>query len=180
MSMLTTLLTNTNTNVNLGTVNTGTKLTANYGDGYNQTSVLTVNTTLPAIAGGANLAVGKLIFTFPAGTIVVNSTYMTIAITQTQANINANTPDVGIGSTIGSGANALLSSVGAASENLLTGQTASNCTGTATVKTVGTQLVLAAGDDHTVYINAAANWAASGDAAALLTGTVVINWSFLA
>lgn len=163
---------------NIGTVNTGTTA-VEYGDAYHHVSVLTVSTTLPAIAGGAALAVGKLLYTLPAGRIVINSVAMSMAITQTQAHINANTPDVGLGTTIGSGANALLSSVGAAAENLLTGQTAADCNGTATVKTVHAPVVIAAADDHTIYFNAAASWAASGDAAALLTGTVEIDWSFL-
>jgi hypothetical protein len=168
-------------NTNSGTANTGTT-PAEYGDGRNHTTVLTVSTTLPAIAGGAALAVGKLLYTFPAGAIVIREVYMSMAITQTQGNINANTPDVGLGTVIGSGANALLSAVGHTSENILTGQTAANCTGTATVKTIAPALdevVIEAGDAHTVYFNAAATWAASGDAAALLTGTIVINWAFM-
>ncbi len=90
------------------------------GDGYRHVSVLTVNTTLPAIAGGANLAVGKLLYTLPAGRLLINAVSMTLAITQTEGNINADTPD-----------------------------------------------------------DAADGWAASGDAAALLTGTVVVDWTFL-
>lgn len=184
MGLLTTMLASTSSNqaqlntANAGTVNTGTS-TLEYGDGFHHATKLTVNTTLPAIAGGAALSIGKLLYTFPAGAIVINSVYMSIAITQTQAHINANTPDVGLGTTIGSGANALLSAVGAAAENVLTGQTAANCTGTATVKSVHAPTVIASGDDHTLYLNAAATWSASGDSAALLTGTVVIDWSFL-
>lgn len=179
MTILSTLLTSNATNANRGIVNTGTTQ-VDVSDGYNHTTTLTVSSTLPAIAGGAALGVGKLLFTFPAGVIVVNHAYMSMAITQTQAHINADTPDVGLGTTIASGANALLSAVGAAAENILTGQTAANCTGTATVKTVHAPVVIAVGDDHTVYFNAAASWAASGDAAAIITGTVVINWSFMA
>lgn len=165
--------------LNNGTVNTGTTV-VEYGDGFHHTSVFTVSTTLPAIAGGAALAIGKLIYTLPAGAIIIHGAYISMGITQTQGNINANTPDVGLGTTIGSGVNALLSAVGAAAENILTGQTAANCTGTATVKTVNTPVVIAAADDHTIYFNAAASWAASGDAAALLAGTIVIDWSFMA
>lgn len=138
-------------------------------------TVLTVNTTLPAIAGGANLAVGKLAYTFPAGEIIVTQTSMNLAITQTDGNINADTPDIGIGTTIASGAVAVLGGT-AAFENLLTGQTAANCTGTATVKTVDTPLVIATADNHTAYINVADGWAASGDEGALLSGTVTFFW----
>lgn len=149
-----------------------------YGNKHHHTTVLTLNTTLPAIAGGANLAVGKLIYTFPAGAIRVSSTKMDVAITQTEGHITADTPDVGIGTTIGSGAVALLSGT-AAFENILTGQTATDCDGTATVKTVDTSLVIETGGNHTVYLNVADGWAASGDAGALLSGTVTINWQYL-
>jgi len=162
---------------NIGTMNTGVTGTE-YGDGYNHTTKLTISTTLPAIAGGAALGVGKLIYTFPAGAIVVGSCYMTLGITQTQGNINADTPAVGIGTTIASGVISVLSGT-AAFENVIQGKVAANCTGTATVKTDITQLTIDAADDHTVYINAAATWAASGDAAAILTGTVVLDWQFL-
>lgn len=167
------------TTLNIGTVATGSSV-VEYGDGYQHTSVITVNTTLPAIAGGAALAVGKLIYTLPAGANVIDISYMSIAITQTQGNINANTPDVGLGTTLASGANALLSAVGAAAENVMTGQTAANCTGTATVNASSTHTDINTANDHTIYLNVAASWAASGDAAALLAGTIIINWQFLA
>jgi hypothetical protein len=164
---------------NVGAVNSGTTA-AEYGDGYQHTTVLTVNSTLPAIAGGAALSVGKLLYTFPAGAIIVKSAYMSMGITQTEANINADTPDVGLGTVIAAGANALLSDT-AGAENVLTGQTANDCTGTAEVKTVADQvLVIEAAGDHTVYFNVADTWAASGDAAAIIAGTVVLNWQFMA
>src|SRR3990167_1335670 len=88
--------------LNIGTVATGSTV-VEYGDGLYHTSIITVNTTLPAIAGGANLAIGKLIYTLPAGACVVSFPYISIAITQTQGNINADTPDVGLETTIASG-----------------------------------------------------------------------------
>lgn len=144
-------------------------------DGYH-TVVLTIDTVLPAIAGGANLGVGKLLYTLPAGALLVDSAYMSVAITQTEANITADTPEVGLGTVIASGAVAVLSGT-ATFENILTGQVAANCNGTATVKTVADQvLVRETGDAKTVYLNVADGWAASGDAAALLTGTVKLNY----
>lgn len=164
---------------NAGTAETGTTA-VEYGDGRQHTTVLTVSTTLPAIAGGAALSVGKLLYTFPAGSIVVDKAYMSMAITQTQGNITADTPDVGLGTAIAAGANALLSDT-AGAENVLTGQTANDCNGTAEVKTVANQiLVIEAGDAHTLHFNVADDWAADGDAAALLTGTVVLHWQFMA
>ncbi len=162
-----------------GTVNAGTTAVER-GDSKQHTTTLTVASTLPAIAGGAQLSVGKLLYTFPAGAIVVHAAYMSMAITQTQAHINADTPDVGLGTAIAAGANALLSDTSGA-ENILTGQTANNCTGTAEVKTVADQvLVIEAGDNHTLYFNVADDWAADGDAAAIMAGTVVIHWTLMA
>lgn len=164
---------------NVGTINSGTTVSET-GDGFHHTSVLTVSTVLPAIAGGADLSVGKLLYTFPAGAIVVDNAYMSIAITQSEGNINADTADIGLGTTIAAGANALVSTT-AGAENILTGQTAADCNGTATVKTVADQvLVIEAAGDHGVYLNAADGWAASGDTAAAIAGTVVLNWHFIA
>ena len=166
---------------NSGTAGTGTTA-AEFGDAYTHTTVLTINTTLPAIAGGANLGVGKLIYTFPAGAMLINASYMSVAITQTQGHITADTPDVGLGTSIAAGVIAVLSA-NALFENIMTGQTAADCNGTPTVKTViptaSVPLVREVGDTHTVYLNVADGWAASGDAAALLTGTVVLQWQFM-
>lgn len=165
------------TNANVGTANTGTTA-VEYGDGFNHVSVLTVSTTLPAIAGGANLAVGKLLYTFPAGAILVKASYMNLAITQSEGNITADTPDGGLGTTIASGVVAVLGGT-AAFENMLTGQTFNDCNGTAEVIGLATTLFIAPGDNHTVYFNVADGWAAGGDAAAALAGTVVLEWKFL-
>jgi len=171
----------TNT-LNAGTASTGVTA-VEYGDGRNHVTVLTVNTTLPAIAGGANLAVGKLLYTLPAGVQIIDSAYMSLAITQTQGNITADTPDGGLGTVIASGAVALLSGT-ATFENIITGQTFDNCNGTAEVKTTiptaNVPLIRESGDAKTVYFNVADGWAASGDAAARLTGTVTLVWRTLA
>lgn len=170
------------TNASVGTANTGSTA-VEYGDGRLHQTVLTLATTLPAIAGGASLGVGKLLYTFPAGAIIVESAYMSVAITQTEGNITADTPDVGLGTVIASGAIATLDGTGTF-ENIITGQTAADCNGTATVKTAiptaNVPFVIEAGAAHTIYLNVADGWAASGDAAAAVAGTVVLNWRFMA
>jgi len=170
------------TTVNVGTVETGS-VAVEGGDAIKHRTVITIDTTLPAIAGGANLAVGKLLYTLPAGVQMIDSAYMSVAITQSEGNITADTPDVGIGTTIGAGAVAVLGGT-AGFENIVTGQTAADCDGTATVTALkptggtGALPVLVAGA-KTIYLNVADGWAASGDAAATLTGTVVIEWTQL-
>lgn len=167
---------------NVGAAATGVTATE-YGDQHRHTTVLAVDTTLPAIAGGADLAVGKLLYTLPAGAVLLHAAHMSLAITQTEAHITADTPDGGLGTTIASGVIAALDGT-AAFENILTGQTFADCDGTAkvaaAVPTAGTPLLIAVGDDHTIYFNVADGWAADGDAAALLTGTVTLTWDFLA
>jgi hypothetical protein len=184
-STLTGLVTATNgvkTGLHVGTAATGSTA-VEYGDGFDHTTVLTVSTTLPAIAGGAALGVGKLLYTLPAGAEIHVGSYMSMGITQTQGHINADTPVVGLGTVIASGAVSVLSGT-AAFQDILTGQSAANCTGTATVKTaLATSspfaFVTEAAGSKAVYMNAAAAWAASGDPAALLVGTVVLNWAFM-
>lgn len=152
-----------------------------YGSAYAHTTVLTLtgsSAVLPDIAGGAALGVGVLLYTLPAGACIVTGSKMSVAITQTDGNITADTPDIGLGTTIASGGVAVLGGT-AAFENILTGQTAADCDGTATTKTVDTSLVIESGGGHGVYLNVADTWAASGDDAAILTGTVTIHWQYL-
>ena len=61
-----------------------------------------------------------------------------------------------------------------------TGQTAADCDGTATVAHVATDLLIASGDSHNVYLNVADGWAASGDAGARIYGTVSLLWAKMA
>ena len=142
-------------------------------------TVVTANTAFGAIAGGASLGLGLKAISFPAGDVQVFNTKMALALTQSDGNVNADTPDIGIGTTVASGAVAVLGGT-AAFENILTGQTAANCTGTATSAFVNTQLVIPAANSHDVFVNVADGWAADGDAALGLTGTVTILWAKVA
>lgn len=169
---------------NAGTANTGVTA-VEYGDGFNHTSVLTVSQTdAITVADNAALADGYLVYTFPAGTVVVHSAYMTMGVTL--AEDTTATADVGIGTTQGSAAAATLDLDNAACENILTGQTTANCSGTATVKTAtptaAVPLVIESGDDHTVYFNIANTWAdtAGVDLTGDIAGTIVLKWEFLA
>jgi len=159
----------------------GTNVTAyEYGTPYNRTTVLTLaSVDVPDIAGGADLGVGALIYTFPAGEVCIRTSSMSVAIQQVDGNIDADQPEIGLGTVIASGAVAVLSGT-ATFENIITGQVAADCDGTATVETVDTQLVIATAAAHTVYLNLADGWAASGDANATMSGTVWINWAHFA
>lgn len=152
------------------------------GDGNFHKTTLTVSTTLGAIAGGADLGLGKLMYTLPAGAHLIKSAYMSMALTAADGNIDADTPDVGVGTVVASGAVAVLSGTGTF-ENIITGQTATDCAGTAIVKTTaptaGTSLAIESAAAHTIYFNVADGWAASGETACPIAGTIVIEWTTL-
>jgi len=156
-------------------------------DGYGHYTILNfdgVLSVLPAIAGGASLGVGVLVYTLPVGAQMYNASFFDVGITQTTGHINANTPVVGLGTTIASGAVSVLSGT-ATFQNNSVGATAANCTGTPTVQAAvptansGISLVAGIGALKTVYFNVAAAWAASGDPAAILTGSIMLNWDML-
>jgi len=168
---------------NVGTANTGVTA-VEYGDGYNHTTVLTVS-QVDALTTGDNAALGDgyLLYTFPAGVILVNGSYMTMGMTATTEQ-QADTPLVGLGTVIATGAVANLTTP-ATFQDILTGQTAL-ADGTAEVMalapTAGAPFVILSGAAHTVHFNVADTWAddTSGDLSADIAGTVVLNWTFLA
>jgi len=163
----------------VGTPNTG--VTAyEVGDGRKRVTKLSfTDLAIGTTVAAANEAYGKLLYTFPAGVVAVKAATMSVALTGSGTACDADTPDGGLGSTIATGAQALLSGVGATAEDILTGQTVANLTATATVKSVVNQpLAIEAAGAHTVHLNVADGWAA-GACAITATGTVVLDWSLL-
>lgn len=153
-----------------------------YGDGFNHTTVLTCTAlATPDVADNAASAVGDLIYTFPAGAIILESAYFNIALTLDDST-KTDTPDVGLGTVIGTGSEPTLDTT-AEFEDILTGQTATDVNGTATVTaavpTNGAPLFIASGDAHTVHVNAADTWANTTTQGLVYTGTVVLNWKFM-
>ena len=127
--------------------------------------------------GAADLAFGVLLYTLPPGAILVKGSRIAIGVKGSGSTCDSDTPDGGLGTTVGSGANALLSAVGAAAENILTGQTFNDCDGAVEEKTVETNLAIEDSGDKTVYFNLADGWAGAADFTA--TGTVTIEWMLL-
>lgn len=159
---------------NIGTVASGTSV-VEYGNGAFHQTVITVDTTLSTISA-TTLRVGKLIYTFPDGAVDVKATYMSMALTTSGTSNTADTPDIGIGTVIGTGSSATLN--GGTMENIITGQTADDCNGTAEVLHQVTSLVIATAGAHTVYFNAADTWVAT-DTACAIAGTIIIEWTFV-
>jgi len=163
--------------VRLGTTGVGVKADHYTADGHNIVTRLTVAGVMPAVTG--SLSVGLLAYTFPAGTHALKVARINLALTAADGVIDADTPEIGLGDTIGSGANTGLNSV-AASENILTGQAATNCSGTATDKAIlvptSGHLVNESGGTKTVYINIADGWAGA-EAALPVSGEVWLEWT---
>lgn len=171
------------TDANVGTA--GTNVTAvEYGDGRSHVTVLTASNVALTIGDNANLALGAAVYTLPAGAQVIDYSYLSVAISATDVANQSDTPEVGLGTTVGSGANATLGAVGTGAENIFEGTAAADCDGTATVATklptAGTPLIIASGDSHVVYLNLADGWADGTDQSATASGTIVLVWKHLA
>lgn len=176
---VTTLSEELKTAKNVGAAQTGTTA-VEYGNGRQHVTVLTVSTTLGAIAGGADLGLGKKVYVFPAGAVIVKSAYISMALDESDGNITADTPDVGLGTVVASGAVNVLGGTGTF-EDILTGRAAADCNATATVGAVVNQILsVATGGAHDVFFNVADGWAASGETACPIAGTIVLEWVFVA
>ena len=171
-------------NANAGVA--GTNVTAfEYGDGFNHVTVLQLaGADLGAIGGAGNLAIGALVYTFPAGAHLHSVTYGGVSF-QGDAAVQADTPDFGIGSVIGTGAVAVLGGT-ATFEDYVNGSAASDCNGAANgIAAVGATAGILTGislnqpaDVKAVHLNAAATW--SGASVALTaTGSITLNWTYL-
>lgn len=131
----------------------------------------------------ASLGDNRIIYTLPAGDIIVHNAKMELLVTNAEHNTEAF--EIGLGTAEANGVISVLSGT-AAFENILTGQTAaigtteramdiSNSTG-------GTGgLLIPAASSHEVHVNIAGAWAdtAGVDMFADLSGLVILNWSFM-
>lgn len=145
------------------------------GQGRNHVTRLTfTGQTIGSPTGAVNLAFGKLVYTLPAGAAIVKSSLISVALTCTGAVVTADTPDTGLGTTLASGANAVLSG-NALFENIMTGQTSNDVNGTVELAMVSNSLLnVAAADNHTVYLNVGDGWA--GADTVVGAGTIILEW----
>ncbi len=162
----------------VGTAGTGTTATE-YRNGRNRTTELAMAGTMLAVTAGAH-AYGLLIYTFPAGAHRVTRVTMSVGVDGADANINADTPEVGVGSVIATGSDADLTGT-TGFDDLCTQTTAANCTGTVTVfaldpTEIGMKMNIATGV-KTVHLNTADTWAGT-DTGPVLSGTVTLEWTY--
>lgn len=129
--------------------------------------------TVGASVAAADLAFGAQIYTFPAGTIQVKSSTIALGVAGSGAGCDADTPDLGLGTTVGVGAVAVLGGT-AAFENVMTGQTMNDCAGTVENAGVATTLAILPADSHNLFLNMADGWAAAATFTA--TGSITVEW----
>jgi len=159
---------------NVGTAGTGVTAVET-GSGAVHTTTLTAAAVALTIGDTAALADGALVYTFPAGVILVESAYISMGVTLTTGTPTTDTPDVGLGTVIATGAVATLDGT-ATFEDILTGQTAADIAGTATEAAAAQSLLIPAASAHTVHFNIADTWANVDDTAATADGTIILNW----
>lgn len=173
--------------VNLGTTPVGTVSIAEFGDGRDVTTVLTLtNFIVGALAGaGAALGIGNIVYAYPAGQHLelVNS-FSALVLT---AAGTAVATDTGLGSVVASGAVSVLSGTGTF-EDRLTGQTINTAAGggaavsalTAATAGIGTGIALnVAGSVKNVFLNSAGTWNADNTGNLTATGTIVLKWTVM-
>ena len=87
---------------NIGTPGTGVTAVESGSKNFHLTT-LTLSGVALTIGDTAALADGALIYTFPAGAIIVEAAYLSVGVTLTTGTPTTDTPDVGLGSVIGTG-----------------------------------------------------------------------------
>lgn len=174
----------------VGTVTTAaTTSVEEYGFGPHHFTKLTMTSFAVGItADNASLGIGAKFYTFPAGTIAVKSVSLVGGLTAA-ISVTTNTPEVGVGSVIASGAVSVLSGT-ATFEDFIDGNVSgtggdtvapdvaggtfyksSSFTSNVVIKTTG-------GKARDLFLNAAAAWVDVTAAGALtFTGVVTIEWA---
>lgn len=165
----------------VGIANTGV-VAEEYGDGRNFTTVLHVNVTdALTLADNADIADGYLLYTLPAGAIIIHGTMMSMATQAADATLAAGiATEAGLGTVIGTGAVAVLNGT-AEFEDIITGQVG-DVDGTADIVTLATTKLIEVAAAHTIHYNVACSTVdtAGVDLSADISGTVVIHWTSFA
>lgn len=175
----------------VGTVGASTVKAVEYGHGAEHLTVLTLTSFAVGTSGdNASLGFGALLYTFPAGIIMVERAgFINVGVTAA-ISVTTDTPEVGLGTVVATGAIATLGAGAATMEDILEGGDTSNIApdvaGTATINSTKKPTV-ATGDDgpkiiqaaaaHTVYFNMADGWAdVTAAGAVTASGTVFMKW----
>lgn len=144
------------------------------------TTILTLTDFALGNSGdNANLALGALLLTLPAGPCVVRACHVAVGVTIDDAT-QTDTPEIGLGNIVGTGVVADLQSVGIAAEYFFAGQALADVAGTVLTAMDTAVTPLLAADAHTIYLNVAGLWSNFSAAKALTAdGTIILEWDFL-
>jgi hypothetical protein len=182
------------TSANVGTVTTSATTTAvEHGDSIDHLTVLTMTDFAVGTSGdNAALAIGAKFYTWPTGVnILVESTTISGGITAA-ISVTTDTPEVGIGTVIASGANATLTT--GTWENLVDGGASGSSVDAAAVApdvagtvfhkknltTVQPIIKATGGAARDLFLNAAVTWSdVTAAGAVTFTGTITIKWRVL-
>jgi len=160
----------------------------NYFNGYMNRTELTIAGFSFATTAAAK-AIGQKIFTFPEGFIIPVAARIQMS---TTAADNATAGEVGLGTVVGSGANATLGAVGATSENIMEGTTLSNHTAATALTSnkcnmpviFGTQgatapsVIDGSATAADCFLNIASTFSGTGGFT-FTSGTVVVDWIWM-
>ena len=167
----------------LGTAPTATGLSVTEeGDAVNHKTIITLaDFAVGSPVAAADLAFGALLYTLPAGAQIVEAIYLDIALTGT-TTIVGDTPDVGIGSTMGTGAAALLATTtidyyDGVTSGAISGSNAITGLKAATAGALTGIALNVAASAKTIYLNCADGWAGAGDVTA--TGVINVIWKMV-
>jgi hypothetical protein len=168
----------------LGTTPVGTVAIVEYGDGRNITTELTLtNFIIGALPGAAaDLGIGNIIYTFPAGQhFELVSSFSNISLTAAGTPVNTET---GLGSVIASGVISALNG-NATFEDRITGQVVATDPGggaaanalTAATAGIGTGISLnLAASVKNVFLNSAGTWNADNTGNLTASGKIYLHW----
>jgi hypothetical protein len=175
-----------------GTVTTAaTTVAEEFGGGIDHITKLTLTAfSVGAGADATDLACGGEVYTFPAGDLIIYDSSLLGAFTSLWSVTTIADGEYGMGTVIGSGANDLLSEVGATAENIMTGQTLTTyvadgtsvlCCATPTGDTpsaVGLVMRASGGLAHKLFLNICATWpnSAASPTGVTFTGVLTVRW----
>lgn len=171
------------TDTDVGAVAGGTVVAEEHGDGFWHYTKLTLTDFVAndAEPDNADLAIGELMYTFPAGAIMVEDTSMVVTVTK-EGEATIADGEIGMGTTQGATAVDTLGEVAATAEDLhgpivvTTGEFDGAAVWAGVTTASGPKYIAAAGA-HTAYLNIAATWPDVEPAGEILVnGVVTIKW----
>jgi hypothetical protein len=163
----------------LGTANTNWKA-KEYGSNSGRLTILECTTafSVTVASGAGNLSVGTLLYTFPAVDVVVGNGSRISAPTGILASVTPlGTPDIGLGSTQGTGA---VGTIPATGQNVLTAVTLTDANSSAFNLVDNDSVAIAGTSNPKLYLNFADTWAASDTLTIPVGFKVMFHWRPLA